>query len=362
MAKIKLPRELRDTLETYGVIEPPAVPKLEQIEEAVRERDGRMDLAIGRDGLTAARIELGGAVFTASNDFSGLAAVDALCQALRATQPFQRGLFGDDDDSGVGGGVGPEDEGPRGPSHNGGGDAVIGEYRAIEPGTTMRVSELTGEEFTRREPVELPVTRDADDAGDGELEVDPNSEIRGTVETVANLSDREYSIFCQHAVDLRQTEKPLSVLQDRVAELERRLASPALREKNAEAYRAELRATTEAIARMQERPGIEAERPTGTLSPAAAQTYYEIAVQLKEEETPLDELHDRLVELTANASAVEGLEWDDLIEAERRAIVDELKRRLRELDGQKGFAAESEAAAIQRVLEEAAADATAAVG
>lgn len=310
--KIKLSKKHRDILEQYGVIEVPAVPRLDQLAIAIHERSMGYRLNRSAGGFVTATVTPKGSLhgFDGVADQDEMALCDAFCQALVATSFRQGGLFGDE--SGDGGGGGGNDYGPIAPPPPGDGlpELIEGEFVAIGPGSlpdpgrsleSLSPGEL--EEHRRDLTIEL-----TDPAYSNEQRASINAEIEkingmlamsapiyepepaaGSDSSAAAALDpdsiTELTVpghqilvrFREQFAKERGTEHQQSTeqLQERLAELTRRLASPTVRSKNVDHYRAEVRAISEELTHREapdqnvQVPGDDSpasvERPDGTL-------------------------------------------------------------------------------------------------
>lgn len=86
MTKRMLDDGSRTTLERFRVIDRPAVPRLDKLEEAVKERRWGLSLTGNGKGLTTAQIEAGGETYRAESDRADEALTRALCAALVGTE------------------------------------------------------------------------------------------------------------------------------------------------------------------------------------------------------------------------------------------------------------------------------------
>lgn len=107
--KTRLPDEFRTVLERFNIIEPPAVPPIEKLQDAITKRNGAHRLATNLEKITHAAVGLPGGEEgliwrEAIRADAGLALCEAFCEALKA-QPQQATLTTDqqsfDDAAGV---------------------------------------------------------------------------------------------------------------------------------------------------------------------------------------------------------------------------------------------------------------------
>lgn len=85
---------IRATLEDFGVVKPPRLPKLEVLVNEVRRRSGTVALDYTDKGAKAT-VGLSGNRFDAIADTPAKAVAEAFCQAL-LSEPAQVSLFGGD--------------------------------------------------------------------------------------------------------------------------------------------------------------------------------------------------------------------------------------------------------------------------
>lgn len=85
---------IRSTLEDFGVIKPPKLPKLDTLINAIRERGGTVSIDYQDRGCNAT-VGLSGNAFDAFNDSPARAVAEAFTHAL-LSEPKQVSLFGGD--------------------------------------------------------------------------------------------------------------------------------------------------------------------------------------------------------------------------------------------------------------------------
>lgn len=85
---------IRSTLEDFGVIKPPKLPRLDTLITAIRERGGTISLDYQDRGCNAT-VGLSGNAFDAFNDSPARAVAEAFTHAL-LSEPKQVSLFGGD--------------------------------------------------------------------------------------------------------------------------------------------------------------------------------------------------------------------------------------------------------------------------
>lgn len=88
-----LPEKIRQTFEEFGVIKRIAVPKLDLLDKAIKDRKGRWEIQTRSDGIAVASVTMHGQKFDGAADESNLALSVAFASALLGTQPRQGDLF-----------------------------------------------------------------------------------------------------------------------------------------------------------------------------------------------------------------------------------------------------------------------------
>lgn len=88
-----LPEKIRQTFEEFGVIKRIAVPKLDLLDKAIKDRKGRWEIQTGADGIAVASVMMHGQKFDGAADESNLALSVAFASAMIGTQARQGQLF-----------------------------------------------------------------------------------------------------------------------------------------------------------------------------------------------------------------------------------------------------------------------------
>ena len=91
---VEMNETIRATLEDFGVVKPPKLPKLDVLVNEIRKRGGTVQFNYTDRGCTA-QVGLSGNTFDAFHDSPGRAVAQAFSQALLA-EPQQTQLFGGD--------------------------------------------------------------------------------------------------------------------------------------------------------------------------------------------------------------------------------------------------------------------------